>query len=108
MPDKDIFVMKIVLKKSIASLHRLTQAVQHANLRRTAGDPTWVVYMYALNFFFKKNLIITFKKKHEMKPTFDVRFIFIVVHTHMLRKFRLYTLTSLSNNRARYTTYSFR
>ena len=28
--------------KSIASLHRLTQAVQRANLRRTAGDPTWV------------------------------------------------------------------
>jgi len=43
MPNKDIFAMKIVLKKSIASLHRLTQAVQHANLRRTAGDPTWVI-----------------------------------------------------------------
>ena len=42
MPDKEIFVLKIVWKKSIASLHRLTQAVQHANLRRTAGDPTWV------------------------------------------------------------------
>ena len=36
------FVMKIVWRKSIASLHRLTQAVQRANLRRTAGDPTWV------------------------------------------------------------------
>ena len=44
MPDKDIFVMKIVLKKSIASLHRLTQAVQRGNLRRTAGDPTWVLF----------------------------------------------------------------
>ena len=42
MPDKEIFVLKIVWKKSIASLHRLTQAVQRANLRRTAGDPTWV------------------------------------------------------------------
>ena len=40
MPDKEIFVLKIVWKKSIASLHRLTQAVQRANLRRTAGDPT--------------------------------------------------------------------
>ena len=43
MPDKEIFVLKIVWKKSIASLHRLTQAVQHANLRRTAGDPTWIL-----------------------------------------------------------------
>ena len=42
MRDKKIFVLKIVWKKSIASLHRLTQAVQRANLRRTAGDPTWV------------------------------------------------------------------
>ena len=42
MPDKEIFVLKIVWKKSIASLHRLTQAVQRANLKRTAGDPTWV------------------------------------------------------------------
>ena len=39
MPDKEIFVFKIVWKKSIASLHRLTQAVQRANLRRTAGGP---------------------------------------------------------------------
>ena len=42
MPDKEIFVLKIVWRKSIASHHRLTQAVQHANLRRIAGDPTWV------------------------------------------------------------------
>ena len=42
MPDKDIFVLKIVWKKSIASLQCLTQAVQRANLRRTAGNPTWV------------------------------------------------------------------
>ena len=42
MLDKEIFVLKKVWKKSIASLHRLTQAVQHANLRCTAGDPTWV------------------------------------------------------------------
>ena len=47
MPDKEIFVLKIVWKKSIASLHRLTQAVQRANLRRTAGDPTWV-YKWSL------------------------------------------------------------
>ena len=46
MPDKEIFVLKIVRKKSIASLHRLTQAVQRANLRRTAGDPTWVNYEF--------------------------------------------------------------
>ena len=39
----EIFVLKIVWRKSIASLHRLTQAVQRANLRRTAGDPTWVI-----------------------------------------------------------------
>ena len=44
MPDKEIFVLKIVWKKSIASLHRLTQVVQRANLRRTAGDPTWVKF----------------------------------------------------------------
>ena len=43
MPNKKIFVLKIVWRKSIASLHRLTQAVQRANLRRTAGDPTWVI-----------------------------------------------------------------
>ena len=42
MPNKEIFVMKIVWMKSIASLHRLTQAVQRANLKRMAGDPTWV------------------------------------------------------------------
>ena len=48
MPDKEIFVLKIVWKKSIASLHRLTQAVQRANLRRTAGDPTWVFYFLYL------------------------------------------------------------
>ena len=42
MRDKKIFILKIVWRKSIASLHRLTQAVQPANLRRTAGDPTWV------------------------------------------------------------------
>ena len=48
MPDKEIFVLKIVWKKSIASLHRLTQAVQRANLRRTAGDPTWVITVSGL------------------------------------------------------------
>ena len=51
MPDKEIFVLKIVWKKSIASLHRLTQAVQRANLRRTAGDPTWVILREFLDFF---------------------------------------------------------
>ena len=35
-----IFVLKIVRRKSIASLHRLTQAMQRVNLRRTAGDLT--------------------------------------------------------------------
>ena len=43
MRNKKIFVLKIVWRKSIALLHRLTQAVQRANLRRTAGDPTWVL-----------------------------------------------------------------
>ena len=38
MRDKKMFVLKIVWRKSKASLHRLTQAVQRANLRRTAGD----------------------------------------------------------------------
>ena len=52
MPDKEIFVLKIVWKKSIASLHFLTQAVQRANLRRTAGDPTWVFDI--LRFYRKK------------------------------------------------------
>ena len=42
MRGKKIFVLKIVWRKSIPSLHRLTQAVQRAKLRRTAGDPTWV------------------------------------------------------------------
>jgi hypothetical protein len=42
MRDKKMFVLKIVWRKSIASLHRLTQDVQLADLRRTAGDPTWV------------------------------------------------------------------
>ena len=42
MCDKKMFVLKIVWRKSIASLHRLTQDVQCANLRSTAGDPTWV------------------------------------------------------------------
>ena len=51
MPDKEIFVLKIVWKKSIASLHRLTQAVQRANLRRTAGDPTWV-YLHTKSLYF--------------------------------------------------------
>ena len=51
MPDKEIFVLKIVWKKSIASLHRLTQAVQRANLRRTAGDPTWVFSASAKIYF---------------------------------------------------------
>ena len=50
MPDKDIFVLKIVWKKSIASLQRLTQAVQRANLIRTAEDPTWVLLTYLLTY----------------------------------------------------------
>ena len=35
-----------------------------------------------------------------MKPTFDIRFIFIVVNIHMSNTFKLYTLISLNNNRA--------
>ena len=61
MPDKEIFVLKIVWKKSIASLHRLTQAVQRANLRRTAGDPTWVnLYVYHCQkwFSYVQNAIV--------------------------------------------------
>ena len=50
MPNKEIFVLKIVWKKSIALLHRLTQAVQRANLRRTAGDPTWVMLLSSIIF----------------------------------------------------------
>ena len=53
MPDKEIVVLKIVWRKSIASLQRLTQAVQPANLRRTAGDPTWVIAY----FYFSWNMI---------------------------------------------------
>ena len=59
MRDKKIFVLKIVWRKSIALLHRLTQAVQRANLRRTAGDPTWVNYNY--------DSIIHFKLVHDRK-----------------------------------------
>ena len=51
MLDKEIFVLKIVWKNSIALIHRLTQAVQRANLRRTAGDPTWVSNAIASVFF---------------------------------------------------------
>ena len=60
MPDKEIFVLKIVWMKSIASLHRLTQAVQRANLRRTAGDPTWVIKSLA------KMLQVPVSKKKEL------------------------------------------
>ena len=55
MRHKEIFVLKIVWRKSIASLHRLTQAVQRANLWRTAGDPTWVIpnrKLFCKAFFF--------------------------------------------------------
>ena len=38
-------------RKSIALLHRLTQGVQRANLRRTAGDPTWVFFFIDENQF---------------------------------------------------------
>ena len=49
MRNKKIFVFKIVWRKSIATPHRLTQAVQRANLRRTAGDPTWVfIFTFAI------------------------------------------------------------
>ena len=46
MRNKKIFVLKIVWRKSIAWLHRLTQAVQRANLKRTAGDLTWVFTLH--------------------------------------------------------------
>ena len=39
-----MLILKIVWRKSIASLHRLTQAVQSANLLRTVGDLTWVFW----------------------------------------------------------------
>ena len=52
MRHKKIFVLKIVWRKSIASLHCLTQAVQSANLRRTAGDPTWVSVSNTINAAF--------------------------------------------------------
>ena len=50
MHRKKMFVLKIVQWKSIASLHRLTQDVQRANLRSTAGDPTWVYHKTDLDF----------------------------------------------------------
>ena len=62
MRNKKIFVLKIVWRKSIASLHRLTQAVQRANLRRTAGDPTWV-YVHFYTFLGKFTTHITTHKK---------------------------------------------
>ena len=58
MRDKKIFVLKIVWRKSIASLHRLTQAVHRANLRRTAGDPTWVLMLLLVFINEIKNLSI--------------------------------------------------
>ena len=58
MRGKKIFVLKIVWRKSIASLHRLTQAVQRANLRRTAGDPTWVCTIFLLYMKTTKNFMV--------------------------------------------------
>ena len=46
MSDKNMFVLKIVWRKSIASLHCLTQDVQPTSLRCTAGDPTWVPNLF--------------------------------------------------------------
>ena len=51
MRDKKIFVLKIVWRKSIASLHHLTPSVQRANLRRTAGDLTWVESYYCVKIW---------------------------------------------------------
>ena len=63
MRDKKMFVLKIVWRKSIASLYRLTQDVhtQRANLRSTAGDPTWVIFgklwvSILLQFILKQSL----------------------------------------------------
>ena len=53
MPDKEMFVLKIVWKKSIASLHRLTQAIQRANLRRTGGP-----YLSIWSIFFIAEMIV--------------------------------------------------
>ena len=64
MPDKEIFVLKIVWKKSIASLHCLTQAVQRANLRRMAGDPTWV-YFSSHNISVGENVEVGIMSKKE-------------------------------------------
>ena len=60
--------------------------------------------MYALNFFFKKNLIITFKKKHEMKPTFDIRFIFIVVHILQMKFLGAYQTSLRTPSYSEYDT----
>ena len=69
MPDKEIFVLKIVWMKSIASLHRLTQAVKRANLRRTAGDPTWVCPNF-INLLL--SMCLTYFRKNIWQ--FDLRF----------------------------------
>ena len=56
--------LQIVCRKSIASLRRLTQDVQQANLRRTAGDPTWVYGFLERRIFpyrYVCNSIITYK-----------------------------------------------
>ena len=44
MRYKKMSILKKVWKKSIASLHRLTQDVQRANLKRTSGDPYILIY----------------------------------------------------------------
>ena len=65
MGDKKIFVFKIVWRKSIASLHRLTQATQHANLRRTAGDLTWVILVQ----FFSSGLDLLWNSERKAVET---------------------------------------
>ena len=55
MPDKEIFVLKIVWKKSIASLHRLTQGVQRANLKdaRRGTLPEFEIHCYLCPHIFE-------------------------------------------------------
>ena len=86
MPDKEIFVLKIVWRKSIASLHRLTQAVQRANLRRTAGDPTWVL-LFSLFWYLKKHvnerIQIIMKKPEYPTSSGSLRLIQIAILTEI-------------------------
>ena len=59
MPDKEIFVLKIVWRKSIALLHRLTQAVQCGNvLTEKARRGTLPEFGMVSETFFKTYVIV--------------------------------------------------